>query len=334
MPVLPQDRPARVTQGRACPVQQLQPFAHVPQSFAVEEVQATLPGCTQEFFQIMPGKLDYRLTRLEYPDLRLFRERTNKTLLKRAAQGGDLLFFSLPARSEGACRVAGHAFAHHVGLMTDARQPMELITPASMELLYLVFDRRWFALHAIQQGLPGLTERLRGQAAFALPQDGLARFVARLTALFDAGPAAAPDQAAEMAILRPFLRLLASSQRIEHLAETRSKRMVDSARDLFLLDRAEAPRLSAVAAELGISRRYLQSCFQDSVGMTATELLRAERLNQVRGRLIAGRQAARPVSIGDVAADCGFWHLSRFAGDYRKLFGELPSETLGPRRAA
>ena len=181
-------------------MQQFQPFAHVPQSFAVEEVQATLPGCTQEFFQIMPGKLDYRLTRLEYPNLRLFRERTNKTLLKRAAQGGDLLFFSLPARSEGACRVAGHAFAHHVGLMTDARQPMELITPASMELLYLVFDRRWFALHAIQQGLPGLTERLRGQAAFALPQDGLARFVARLPRAREREPhdfAVALDEAVE-----------------------------------------------------------------------------------------------------------------------------------------
>ncbi|MDQ7776867.1 MAG: helix-turn-helix transcriptional regulator [Paracoccus aminovorans] len=313
-------------------MQQRPDIASVPEFFAVEEVQATLPGCTQEFLQMTPGKLDYRLTRLEYPNLRLFRERTNKTLLKRVAQGGELLFFSLPARSEGACRVEGHAFAHHVALMTDARQPVELITPSSMELLYLVVDRRWFALHAVQQGLPGLTERLRGQRAFALPPDGLARFVATLTALFDAPPAPAPDGGAETPILLALLHLLAGAQRVDQLAETRSKRMMDSARDLFLLDRAEAPRLSAVAAELGISRRYLQTCFQESAGMTATELLRAERLNQVRGRLIAGRQSARPVSIGDVAADYGFWHLSRFAGDYRKLFGELPSQTLGPRR--
>jgi AraC family ethanolamine operon transcriptional activator len=36
----------------------------------------------------------------------------------------------------------------------------------------------------------------------------------------------------------------------------------------------------------------------------------------------------RRVSIGDVAASWGFWHWSHFAGKYRELFGELPSQTL------
>jgi len=34
----------------------------------------------------------------------------------------------------------------------------------------------------------------------------------------------------------------------------------------------------------------------------------------------------------DVAWRWAFWHQSRFAADYRRLFGELPSET--PRRQA
>jgi AraC family ethanolamine operon transcriptional activator len=32
--------------------------------------------------------------------------------------------------------------------------------------------------------------------------------------------------------------------------------------------------------------------------------------------------------VQDVAAAWGFWHLSQFATDYRKLFGVRPSETL------
>jgi AraC family ethanolamine operon transcriptional activator len=32
--------------------------------------------------------------------------------------------------------------------------------------------------------------------------------------------------------------------------------------------------------------------------------------------------------VQDVAAAWGFWHLSQFATDYRKLFGMRPSETL------
>jgi transcriptional regulator GlxA family with amidase domain len=33
-----------------------------------------------------------------------------------------------------------------------------------------------------------------------------------------------------------------------------------------------------------------------------------------------------------VAMDCGFFHLGRFARDYRQAFGESPSVTLGGRR--
>jgi len=32
--------------------------------------------------------------------------------------------------------------------------------------------------------------------------------------------------------------------------------------------------------------------------------------------------------VQDIAARWGFWHLSHFANDYRRMFGELPSETL------
>jgi AraC family ethanolamine operon transcriptional activator len=31
--------------------------------------------------------------------------------------------------------------------------------------------------------------------------------------------------------------------------------------------------------------------------------------------------------VQDIAARWGFWHLSHFANDYRRMFGELPSET-------
>jgi AraC family ethanolamine operon transcriptional activator len=43
----------------------------------------------------------------------------------------------------------------------------------------------------------------------------------------------------------------------------------------------------------------------------------------VRGELLS-RSAD---TVGDVAARWGFWHLSRFAADYRQHFGELPSAT-------
>ena len=38
--------------------------------------------------------------------------------------------------------------------------------------------------------------------------------------------------------------------------------------------------------------------------------------------------ASSTTRITDVANNWDFWHMGQFAADYRKLFGELPSETL------
>jgi AraC family ethanolamine operon transcriptional activator len=37
-------------------------------------------------------------------------------------------------------------------------------------------------------------------------------------------------------------------------------------------------------------------------------------------------------TVTEVAFRWGFWHLSRFAREYRSMFGESPSETLRRRR--
>lgn len=33
-------------------------------------------------------------------------------------------------------------------------------------------------------------------------------------------------------------------------------------------------------------------------------------------------------SVKSIALSCGLWDLSRFADNYRKVFGELPRDTL------
>jgi AraC-like DNA-binding protein len=58
-------------------------------------------------------------------------------------------------------------------------------------------------------------------------------------------------------------------------------------------------------------------------------LLRTARLKQARLQLDAPRPGA---TVTEVALDCGFTHLGRFSSEYRRRFGELPSQTL--RRAA
>ena len=53
------------------------------------------------------------------------------------------------------------------------------------------------------------------------------------------------------------------------------------------------------------------------------------RLNSVRVALLAADPDRD--SVGDLAAKMGYWHSGQFAADYRRQFGELPSDTLKRR---
>ena len=66
--------------------------------------------------------------------------------------------------------------------------------------------------------------------------------------------------------------------------------------------------------------------------MTPVRYLKVRRMNGVRRELNAA--AGGLASVAEVARRWGFSDLGRFAGEYRSLFGELPSETLRRRRRA
>lgn len=84
----------------------------------------------------------------------------------------------------------------------------------------------------------------------------------------------------------------------------------------------EIRSISQLIDELHISRGTLQNATHQTVGMKAAEFLRAIRLNQVLKNMSSGE------SVTTAATNWGFLHLSHFSREYKKLFGELPSQTL------
>ncbi len=68
----------------------------------------------------------------------------------------------------------------------------------------------------------------------------------------------------------------------------------------------------------------LERAFGEHLGISPKRYLVAIRLSAVRRQLLDPGQAQ---TIGDIAADWGFWHMSKFAQDYRRMFGEKPSDT-------
>jgi AraC-like DNA-binding protein len=76
----------------------------------------------------------------------------------------------------------------------------------------------------------------------------------------------------------------------------------------------------------GVSASTLFSGFRNRHGVSPMAWVRQARLQQVRDELCGKR--GEPLSVTDVALKWGFFHLGRFAMEYKRSFGELPSESL------
>ena len=83
--------------------------------------------------------------------------------------------------------------------------------------------------------------------------------------------------------------------------------------------------LSELAEVAGLSSRALQRQFKTFLGKTPHEALRDTRLACARRQLLQGAPGAK---IMDVALSCGFPHFGRFSIEYRRRYGETPSQTL------
>jgi len=95
----------------------------------------------------------------------------------------------------------------------------------------------------------------------------------------------------------------------------------------YLLTRLDRPfRLSELAEATHCSGRTLQLVFAQVCGVGPREWFRVTRLNAV-SRELRDRGVA-DTRIAEVAMRWGFNHLGRFSIEYRKLFGEKPSDTL------
>lgn len=89
----------------------------------------------------------------------------------------------------------------------------------------------------------------------------------------------------------------------------------------------EAHTVSALAMEAGASRRTLEIGFREMLDMSPKQYTNTLRLRGCRSELLRQRQSPH-TSVTEIARNWGFIHFGQFAADFRKMFGELPSDTL------
>ncbi|MBV6726003.1 AraC family transcriptional regulator [Nocardioides daeguensis] len=130
----------------------------------------------------------------------------------------------------------------------------------------------------------------------------------------------------EQTLIAGLLSAQPNNRRPVAAPETSCPRVVRTVVDLIEAEPERAWRLAELARHAGVSARTLQEAFQRELGMTPLERLRSARIARARADLLAADPAT--VSVTDVAAQWGFFHLGRFAQAYRAAYQELPSQTL------
>ncbi len=84
--------------------------------------------------------------------------------------------------------------------------------------------------------------------------------------------------------------------------------------------------MNEICDAAGVSERALRYAFEDLFGTSPNRYLSMLRLCAAcRGLSMADSSRK---SVKAIALSCGLWDLSRFADNYRRVFGELPRDTL------
>ncbi|NPA29933.1 MAG: helix-turn-helix transcriptional regulator [Epsilonproteobacteria bacterium] len=104
-----------------------------------------------------------------------------------------------------------------------------------------------------------------------------------------------------------------------------SERLLKRARDMLHENIQTHFTIADLAKELQVSERSLQYLFRKRLGVTPKQYFQSVRMNAIRQVLSSGQEG---VKIGDVALAHGFLHLGHFVDQYKRYFGELPSQTV------
>jgi AraC family ethanolamine operon transcriptional activator len=131
-------------------------------------------------------------------------------------------------------------------------------------------------------------------------------------------------------IFGQILSILNNSQPGQNALYLSRKKAIRKIKEFLAEHPKELLKVSSLCTICGVSERTLQYAFLEHYGVSPKKYLNNYRLNCVRREL--WKSDPDLTKVNDVASLWEFWHMGQFAADYRKLFGELPSETLKKKK--
>ncbi len=297
------------------------------EAFDADEHAHNLTDWEQSYDQITRGRFHGSLAELQLPQMQVFRECTSQAVRQSCCVWPDAFWFGLPEQSDQT-RINGRLAGAHAVMVRPGNCEFELVTPPDYAIYGIVIRRDALLQAAELSGSRIDWTQLARAEVMHVDNSARAALLKTLANLLQDDGSCTDNDLRQQVLLNTLLALL-DTRAVDRAVSSsfqRRQRIVAKARDLVLAQHDQAITVPQLCEQLFVSRRTLQYCFEDVLGMSPMQYLRLIRLNGARRHL---RQAsAQSLTVQDVAADWGFWHFSQFSSDYRKLFGQCPSQSM------
>lgn len=295
-----------------------------------DEHAHNLTDWEQSYDQMTSGHFRGVLAEIQLPQLQVFRECTSQGVRQSCCVWPDAIWFGLPDH-DAPLRINGRLAGMDTVLVRPGNCDFELLTPANYAIYGIVIRQESLLRAADQMGCQLNWAQLTSSERMHVNDRARAACLQTLSALLTEEGTHASHGVAVQAVVESLLSMLDTRavDRAVSNSFARRKGIVAKARQHVLDHHDEVITVPELCERLHVSRRTLQYCFEEVLGMSPIQYLRIIRLNGARRDL--RENVAHCKTVRDVAADWGFWHFSQFSSDYRALFGQTPSESLRQR---
>lgn len=299
------------------------------------ELEHALSAWDHRYSQIGRGPFRGGLLHTQTGSLGIFRNRWERTIHYQgvAPEGTIAIAISLVQTEEA--RWMGQRVSYDELILQRSGMAAEYISAALWDSVVFTipeaelarhiadispYDPWEIIVHGSVRLAPEIAARLRQAATGYLDAAAKSLALPELTSTL-------PELANRLAKMMAGALVSSNPLNAEKVTVNRQRRLITSTEEWVAQHSDQPLQIQELCRELDVSQRTLRYAFQRFAGMSPLNYLKIQRLNRAHRFL----HDATPTNtkVRHVATANGFTHLGQFSHDYRQLFGELPSETLG-----
>jgi len=287
-----------------------------------------------DYRQLKRGSLAAQLKQMVSPTWTVGWVRVDRSAFQQGSAPAGMRSFAILGAAASEVDWCGSSFRLDTVAIFANDRDFRCVSPAGFAVYALSFAEFELAAASQRLGLPNISDDLKSHDEVRLVDHVKVATLRRLvnetlTGFCSPGTSVLPiDRAQQSARDRICEQLVLALTPAGSLPRRPSWRkltaMTNKTLDYIETHMGDGITVRDVSKATGVSRRTLEYAFQNQFDTSPKKFINGQRLVLSRRDLL---RSSGEKSIADVANRWGFWHMGQFARDYRRQFGELPSQT-------